>query len=136
MVPSTRTPQYGYALAILRVVTGFLFSLHGCQKILGLFGGMDGHGAKAAMLSLMWFGGMLELIGGLLILLGLFTRPVAFILCGEMAFAYFHFHAPRGLLPIQNEGDLAVLNCFIFLYLLFAGAGPYSLDAVVHTREP
>jgi putative oxidoreductase len=75
-----------------------------------------------------WVAGMLELVGGLLIILGLFTRPVAFLLSGEMAVAYFMSHAPRGLWPIANGGELAVLYCFIFLYLFTAGPGPWSVD--------
>ena len=135
MPAGTRTAPYVYALTILRVVTGFVFSLHGFQKILGFFGGMNGHGARAPVGSIFWAGGMLEMIGGVLILVGLFTRPVAFILCGEMAFAYFYFHAPRGALPIQNGGDIAVLNCFVFLYFVVVGAGKYSFDAILKMRD-
>ncbi len=87
------------------------------------------------MASLAGVGGVLELAGGLLILAGLFTRPVAFILSGEMAFAYFMRHAPRSFWPILNGGELAVLYCFLFLYLAAAGPGPWSLDAVVRRRK-
>ncbi|MGE5646343.1 MAG: DoxX family protein [Acidobacteriota bacterium] len=121
-----------YALSVMRIVAGFTFTLHGAQKILGAFGGLDGHGAKAAMLSLPWFGGILELSLGPLILLGVFTRPVAFILAGEMAVAYFKVHAPRGFFPILNGGELAVLYCFLFLFLSATGAGPISLDRIRH----
>ena len=76
------------------------------------------------------FGGMLELVGGALLVLGLFTRPVAFILCGEMAFAYFISHAPRGFIPLLNNGNLAIMYCFSCLYLACAGGGPWSLDAL------
>src|SRR6266487_1921129 len=101
MAVQTKHPS-GYVLSLLRIVIGFLFSCHGLQKLFGLFGGMGGHGAKAATLSLLWVASILETFGGLLIIFGLFTRPVAFILCGEMAVAYFRAHAPRGLWPIVN----------------------------------
>ena len=117
-----------FARSALRIVAGFTFSLHGFQKILGFFGGMGGHGATAPLFSLLWTAGMLEIVGGLLLILGLCTRPVAFVLAGEMAFAYFRMHLPRGLWPIQNGGELAVLYCFVFLYLCTAGPGPLSLD--------
>jgi len=122
------------ARSLLRLVAGFTFSLHGMQKILGLFGGMGGKGGTASLLSLPWVAGGLELAGGLLLILGLFTSPVAFILCGEMAVAYFRAHAPHGFFPLVNHGELAVLYCFIFLYLCAAGAGPLSLDALVRKK--
>jgi putative oxidoreductase len=122
------------AHALLRMVTGLMFSLHGLQKLFGFFGGMGGHGAVAPFLSLLWFAGLLEFCGGCLIFLGLFTRPVAFVLCGEMAVAYFKSHFPRGFWPIMNGGELAVLYCFIFLYLSAAGAGPASLDRWLRKR--
>ena len=121
----------GYARSILRIVVGFLFSLHGFQKLVGAFGGVNGKGATAAFPSLLWCAGALEACGGLLILAGLFTVPVAFVLCGEMAVAYFRSHAPRGMWPIGNGGELAVLYCFIYLYLFAAGPGPLSLDRLV-----
>jgi putative oxidoreductase len=123
---------YGHAL--LRIVAGFTFSLHGFQKLFGLFGGLGGHGATAAAFSKMWFAGALECFGGLLILVGLYTMPVAFVLCGEMAVAYFTSHAPRGLWPILNGGELAVLYCFIFLFLMVSGAGPWSIDRIVRKK--
>jgi putative oxidoreductase len=123
-----------YVRSILRIVVGFLFSLHGMQKLLGLFGGMGGGGAKAAFASMLWVAGGLEMVGGLLILVGLFTAPVAFILSGEMAVAYFMMHFPKGLLPIRNGGELAVLYCFVYLYLCVAGAGPFSADALVRKK--
>jgi putative oxidoreductase len=125
-----------YARSVLRVVVGFTFSLHGMQKLLGFFGGMGGKGATVPFgLSLLWFAGCLELIGGLLILVGLFTSPVAFILCGEMAVAYFKSHFPHGFIPLLNHGELAVLYCFIFLYLCVAGAGPLSLDSLIWKKS-
>ena len=122
-----------YALSLLRIVAGFTFSLHGFQKLLGAFGGL-GHGASAHITSLLGIAGILETVGGILILAGLFTRCAAFVLCGEMAYAYFTRHAPRGLWPIANGGELAVLYCFIFLLLVCAGGGPVSLDRIVRRR--
>jgi len=124
-----------FARSLLRIVAGFTFSLHGMQKMLGLFGGMGGNGGRAPFGSLPWVGGGLELIGGLLLILGLFTSPVAFILCGEMAVAYFKFHFPHGFLPNVNHGELAALYCFIFLYLFAGGAGPISLDSWVRKKS-
>jgi len=136
MAASARiSPQSSYVLSLLRVVAGFTFTQHGVQKLLGLLGGMGGHGARAHFLSIFWFAGIIEVIGGVLIVLGLFTRPVALILCGEMAFAYFHAHAPRGFWTLQNGGELAVLYCFLFLYLFAAGAGPVSLDRFFRRRD-
>ena len=120
-----------YARSLLHIVVGALFTCHGLQKLAGMFGGLGAGGAAAHLGSLMWFAGVLETVGGLLITLGLYTRPAAFVLCGEMAVAYFHVHAPRGLWPIRNGGELAVLYCFIYLYLAAAGAGPISLDRLV-----
>jgi putative oxidoreductase len=124
-----------YARSILRIIASFTFSLHGCQKILGMFGGLGGHGATAAPGSFIWFAGMIELVGGALLLVGLMTRPVAFIASGEMAVAYFTQHFPNGFWPIRNGGELAVLYCFIFLYFSTAGPGPWSLDYLIWKRE-
>jgi putative oxidoreductase len=98
-------------------VAGFLILCHGVQKLFGMLGGH-----RMPITSLLGLAGIIETVGGILLILGLFTRPAAFILCGEMAVAYFRAHAPRAPLPIQNMGEPAVLNCFIFLYLIFAGA--------------
>ena len=117
---------------LLRVVSGLLFMQAGGMKILDWFGGVPADfGGHPAAFSQVWIGGMLELIGGLAVMLGLFTRPVAFILSGEMAVAYFQFHQPNGFWPIQNHGEPAVLFCFIFLYFAAHGAGPWSLDHVM-----
>jgi putative oxidoreductase len=124
-----------YARSVLRMVVGFTFSLHGMQKLLGFFGGMGGKGATAPFGSLMWFAGGLEMIGGLLIILGLFTSPVAFILCGEMAVAYFNVHFRHGFIPLRNGGELAVLYCFIYFYLCIAGAGPLSVDSLIRRKS-
>jgi putative oxidoreductase len=119
--------------SVLRMVVGFTFSLHGLQKLFGIFGGIGGH--RVPLFSLMGLAGILETFGGLLILLGLFTMPVAFILSGEMAVAYFIQHSPRGFFPIRNGGELAVLYCFIFLYLFSAGPGPVSLDRLARKEN-
>jgi len=114
-------------LAVLRIMTALLFLEHGTQKLLGFPPGKS----MQPLFSLLGFAGLLELVGGLLILVGLFTRPVAFVLAGEMAFAYFIGHASRGFWPVNNGGDAAILYCFVFLYLTVAGAGAWSLDAVL-----
>ncbi len=113
-------------LSVLRFVSGLIFLLHGAQKLIGWPPRVN---PAPELLSLFGLGGILELVGGTLIMIGLFTRPVAFLLAGEMAFAYFMFHQPRNLYPTINGGDAAILFCFIFLYLVFAGPGPWSLDA-------
>ena len=123
------------AKSILRIVAGLTFSCHGFQKMFGFFGGLGGHGAKAQFLSEFWWAGFLETVGGVLILLGLFTSCVAFVLCGEMAVAYFMEHFPRGFVPLLNGGELAVLYCFIFLYFVTAGAGPWSLDHLIRGKS-
>jgi putative oxidoreductase len=119
---------------LLRVVTGLLFFQAGAMKLLGWFGGMPG-GVNPPLMSEIGIGGVLELFGGIAIMLGLLTRPVAFILSGEMAVAYWQFHAPNGAWPIQNHGELAVLLCFIFLYMAARGGGDWSLDALIRRRR-
>lgn len=121
-----------YALSILRIIAAYVFSLHGWQKAFGLFGGLPSTLPANALLMLKT-AGWIETVGGALMLLGLFTVPVAFILCGEMAFAYFIGHASRGpaLLPNVNGGEPAVLYCFIFLFLATAGGGAWSLDRLM-----
>ena len=113
-------------LSVLRIATAFLFMPHGAQKLFGFLAPQ--HTILPPLFSLLGLAGMLEFFGGLFILLGLFTRPVAFILSGEMAVAYFLAHAPQGFWPLRNGGDLAVIFCFVFLYLAFAGGGAWSLD--------
>lgn len=122
---ATWTPRL---LGLLRIVTGFLYLQHGTAKLFGaphvtMFDGLQ-------VMSLMGVAGILELVGGALLLLGLFTRPVAFILSGQMAAAYFMAHAPQGFLPILNGGELAVLYSFIFLYFAAAGGGAFSIDGL------
>jgi len=119
----------------MRIAIGFPFACHGFQKMLGWFGGLDGHGSAAALGSLFWTAGALEAVGGVLIMLGLFTAPVALVLCGEMAVAYFTQHAPQGFWPTKNGGELAVLYCFIFLHLMTSGGGVWSLDGVIHQGD-
>jgi len=114
-------------LVVLRIMAALLFLEHGTQK---LFGFPPSPNPGPSLFSLMGVQGVLETFGGFLLLIGLFTRPVAFILCGDMAVAYFMQHAPRNLFPMLNNGDAAILFCFIFLYLFFAGGGSWSVDAL------
>lgn len=118
-----------YFLAILRIVTALLFIAHGTGKLLGF----PALGFQPPLFSLFGLAGVIEIVGGILLILGLFTRPVAFILSGEMAVAYFMAHAPQNFHPILNQGESAVLFCFVFLYLVFAGPGAWSLDRTVRS---
>ena len=117
-------------LSALRIVSGLLFMAHGTAKLLG-FPPTEMFAQAPEMGSLMWFAGAIELVGGALIALGLFTRPVAFICSGQMAFAYFIGHAPQATFPAQNGGDAAILFCFVFLYIAAAGPGPWSVDSLI-----
>jgi putative oxidoreductase len=112
-------------LSVVRIMAALLFLEHGTTKLLGFPAG-----TQPAMFTLSWTQGVIELVGGLLLAIGLFTRPVAFILSGDMAVAYFMAHAPQSFFPIVNRGDAAILYCFIFFYIFFAGPGPWSLDAM------
>jgi putative oxidoreductase len=112
-------------LSILRIVTGLLFIAHGSSK---LFGFPPFPMGEVQIFSLLGLAGILEFVGGIFILIGWFTRPVAFILAGEMAVAYFMPHAPQGFFPANNGGEAAILFCFVFLYLAAAGAGPWCVD--------
>ena len=116
-----------YVLSIVRIVVALLILQHGLSRLFGFPSPLP----SPAMFSLYWFAGAIELVGGILLLGGLFTRSAAFILSGEMAFAYFLSHAPNSFFPILNRGDGAILYCFIFLYIVFAGSGPWSLDAML-----
>ena len=119
-----------YLLSILRIVAALMFIQFGTMKLFGFPVGMPPSGtATAEFLTQTWIGGALEVFGGALMLLGLFTRPVAFVLAGEMAVAYFQFHFPQGFWTVVNMGTPAVLYCFLWLYFSAAGAGPWSLDA-------
>ena len=122
------------ALSVLRIVTAFLFMAHGTQKLFGFPAGPQ-PSARPPLASTMGVGGLLEFVGGLLFLFGLFTRPVAFVLSGMMAVAYFGWHAGGGFWPIINRGELAVLYCFVFLYFVFAGGGPWSVDYCLRRRQ-
>jgi putative oxidoreductase len=118
-------PSVEHAFALLRIVAGFLFMFHGAQKLLGAF---DGN--VQAFGTLRWFAGVIELFGGVLIMIGLFGAIVAFVASGEMAFAYFISHQPRGGWPIENRGELAALFCFIFLLIAAKGSGWWSVDGL------
>jgi len=113
-------------LSILRIVVALLFLEHGLSRLFGFPSPLP----TPALFSLYWFAGAIELAGGALLALGLFTRTAAFMMSGEMAVAYFLSHAPASFFPILNRGDGAILFCFVFLYIAFAGAGPWSLDAL------
>lgn len=123
----------GPLLSVLRIVVGFLFLAHGTQKLIGV--PPMPFSMTLKIFSLLGVASILETCGGALILLGLLTRPVAFILAGEMAYAYFSQHAPHSFWPVVNKGEPAVLFCFIFLFFAAAGAGPWSLDALFGRRR-
>jgi putative oxidoreductase len=121
--------------SIMRIIVGFMFCQHGFQKMLGFFGGIGGTGRTAHFPMEAWFSGVLELVGGILILIGLCTPIIAFFLSGEMAVAFFTVHLPRSFWTVKNGGEPAVLYCFFFLYLVFAGAGPWSVDALLKKKS-
>jgi putative oxidoreductase len=117
-----------YLYVLLRIIAGLLFACYGAQKLFGVFGGFGGKaGAAVSLFSLMGLAGIIEFFGGLLIALGALTSYVAFLASGEMAFAYFMHHFPRGFWPIQNRGDLPVLFCFLFLYIAAHGTGVWGM---------
>jgi putative oxidoreductase len=122
-----------YVLSILRIVTGLIFMEHGTQKLFG-FPAPPERGFPEPF-SLAGIGGVMEFVGGVLIAVGLFTRPVAFLLSGEMAVAYWMFHAPRSPFPILNGGDAAILYCFVFLLLVFTRPSAWSLDSLIARRD-
>ncbi len=123
-----------YLLSVLRMVAAFLYIQVGTAKILAFPAAIMPDGGTAPAWSLPWIAGVLETFGGSLLLLGLFTRPVAFLLSGEMAVAYFHSHAPQGFWPVMNMGTDAAFYAFLWLYFSAAGAGPWSLDALRRPR--
>jgi putative oxidoreductase len=114
-----------YLFALLRIIGGLAFAQHGAQKLFGLLGGQ-----AVELTSQRGLAGIIEFVGGIMIAIGLFTSPVSFLAGGEMAWAYFQNHAPRGFWPIQNGGELAVLYCFIFLYFAAVGSGKLSIDSI------
>lgn len=129
-----RTKQI--TLFLLRVVAGLIFMQAGGMKIFDWFGGVPAQfGGHPKFMSQIWIGGVLEFYGGAAIILGLLTRPAAFVLSGEMAVAYFQFHQPQGMWPIQNHGEPAVLLCFIFLFFSAHGPGEWSLDAIFRRKR-
>jgi putative oxidoreductase len=127
MIPERYAPQ---VYALFRFVAGFLFLFHGLQKLFGMFGR-----EAVAVGTLPWLAGMIETVGGVLLMIGFLVRPVAFIASGEMAAAYFMAHQPRGTWPIQNGGELAALYCFAFLYFAARGAGIWSIDSIRKPRR-
>jgi putative oxidoreductase len=139
--PSTERPSMNLEAAtrvtyfLLRIVAGFLFLQSGGLILFGWFGGMPGQPSPPPLLSQTGIGGLLEFFGGIAIVLGLGTRPVAFILSGMMAVAYWQFHAPQALSPAQNQGVAAVLFCFIFLYISARGPGEWSIDALLRRKR-
>ena len=120
-----------YIYAILRIFAGLMFAMHGSQKLFGI----PGNKPPVSLASLMGFGGVIELVCGLMIALGLLASYAAFLASGEMAVAYFMLHFPHGFFPIVNQGDLAVLYCFIFLYIAARGSGVWSIDALTRTAK-
>ncbi len=120
--------------SVLRIAAALLFLQHGTQKLFAVPSSQSA--APVALYSLLGVAGVLEVVGGLLLLIGLWTRPVAFVLSGHMAVAYFYRHAPQGFWPLLNRGELAVLYCFLFLYYAAAGGGPWSLDAQGGSATP
>ena len=127
MIPQRYAPTL---YALLRIVSAFLYLSHGLQKLFGMFGGQ-----VVPLGSLLGVAGLMELVLGILILIGLFTRPVALVASGEMAAAYFMAHVPQAIWPVQNMGEPAVLFCFVFLYVAARGAGPWSVDALRSTSR-
>jgi putative oxidoreductase len=125
-----------YFLSILRIVAAFLFMQYGTAKLFAFPGAVMPDGGTASLSSQAGVAALLEVVGGALLLLGLFSRPVAFVLSGEMAFAYFIGHAPQGFWPILNQGIPAIIFCFVWLYFSSAGPGPWSLDALLRRRLP
>lgn len=126
----------GATHAILRIGAGLLFFQHGAPKLLGWFGGMGDDGGPAELVSLMGLAGIFEVFGGLLIAIGLLTRPVAAIVALEMLIAFFKSHVPRGWVPYENGGELALLYMVVWIFLVGNGAGPWSVDGWLRSRRP
>ena len=126
-------PYEPYLRSLFRVMAAFTFSLHGWQKLFGWFGGIGGQSVPVN--NMLGYAGLIESIGGPLLMLGLFTRPVAFLLSGEMAIGYFRTHAPRSFWPLLNGGEITVFYCFMFLWLSSQGAGAWSLDRLLGRKH-
>jgi len=133
-MPPRVSPFAPYALSLLRIVSGLIFLEHGTQKFLSFPAGQAA-GSGLALDNPGAYAGIVEILCGLLIAIGLFTRPAAFLASGTMAVAYWYSHAPRDFFPVNNMGDAAILYCFVFLYLVFAGPGPWSVDAARSARK-
>ena len=128
----TLAPGSAGVLSAVRIIASFLFACHGAKILFGVLGGADQHVTTAPIGSWpIWWAGVIELLGGALVLLGLFTRPAALLCSGAMAYAYFMVHQPQALLPLQNHGELAVLYCWIFLLIVTLGPGRFALDTVL-----
>jgi putative oxidoreductase len=125
------TPWAPIMLSVLRLIAALLFLEHGTEKLLGFPAGP----MHPAFGTLSWFSGLIEVVGGVLLAIGLFSRAAAFLMSGEMAVGYFLVHAPKSFFPALNGGDAAVIFCFLFLYFVFAGPGPLSLDAAMGSRD-
>jgi putative oxidoreductase len=130
MIAQLETVWAPRILSIVRIVVALIFMEHGTQKLLN-FPARPNNAPGPELFSLYGVAGTMEIVGGILLIFGLFTRPVAFLLSGEMAIAYFYSHAPNSIYPILNRGDGAILYCFIFLYIAFAGGGAWSLDRLI-----
>ena len=136
MIPERYAP---HVYPLFRFMVGFLFLLHGLQKLLGMFGGIDGKGGTVSFglgQDLIFAAGVIEAVCGGLVMIGLFGRYAAFLASGMMAFAYFYAHQPQGGLPVQNGGEPAVLFCFSFLYIAARGSGLLSIDAMINRSAP
>jgi len=123
-----------HALAVLRIVAAALFLEHGLVKLVGFPAGAAP--GEQPVMTLLWLAGVIEVVTGALLILGLLTRPAALVACGEMAVAYWLYHAPRSFFPAINGGDAAILFCFVFLYIFAAGPGTLSLDGLLHSASP
>jgi putative oxidoreductase len=134
-MPASWTALTPYLLSVLRIVAAFVFIQYGTTKLLGWPAAIMPGGGSAPLMTQAGIAGLLEMVGGGLLLVGLFTRPVAFLLAGEMAFAYFIGHAGQGFWPVLNGGAPAVIFCFLWLYISAAGGGPWSLDAAMPRRR-